>query len=65
MVEKSDLSVFQIPEPDSSIQSISIDPMGTMMAAVTNKVITIFYTLRSPKKDKLNGHSSKLQRNIC
>ena len=29
---------FQIPEPDSSIQSISIDPMGTMMAAVTNKV---------------------------
>lgn len=28
----------QIPEPDAAIQSISIDPMGTMMAAVNNKV---------------------------
>ena len=38
---------LQIPEPDSSIQSISIDPMGTMMAAVTNKVRCYIQLLRT------------------
>lgn len=28
----------QTPEEDASIQSISIDPMGTMMSAINNKV---------------------------
>ncbi|OWF51796.1 Target of rapamycin complex subunit lst8 [Mizuhopecten yessoensis] len=34
-----------IPEPDASIQSISIDPMGTMMAAVNNKCCCYIWTL--------------------
>ena len=29
---------YQTPEKDASIQSISIDPMGTMMSAINNKV---------------------------
>jgi hypothetical protein len=32
---------LKIPEPDAAVQSISIDPMGTMMAAVNNKVCMI------------------------
>ncbi|XP_060068639.1 target of rapamycin complex subunit lst8-like [Ylistrum balloti] len=34
-----------IPEPDASIHSISIDPMGTMMAAVNNKCRCYIWTL--------------------
>ena len=29
---------IQIPEQEAPITSVSIDPMGTMMAAVNNKV---------------------------
>ena len=32
------LLYFQIPEPDSSIQSVSIDRKGRHLAAVNNKV---------------------------
>ena len=36
----------QVPEPDSAIQSISIDPDGTYMAAVNNKVQGITFSGR-------------------
>ena len=39
---QNDQSEQLIPEPSSSIQSISIDPQGLYMAAVNNKV-TIFF----------------------
>lgn len=40
------LSLLQIPEAEAAIQSISIDPEGTYMAAVNNKVgqTTVLYS---------------------
>ncbi|KAL5018363.1 hypothetical protein ScPMuIL_004085 [Solemya velum] len=52
---KSDKSQRLEPEPDSSIQSISIDPTGTIMAAVTNKGKCHIWKLRGG----LNGDASQ------
>lgn len=49
---KTDKSEQLIPEPDSSIQSISIDSMGTMMAAVTNKGKCYIWSLTGGRRDE-------------
>ncbi|XP_056020358.1 target of rapamycin complex subunit lst8-like isoform X2 [Ostrea edulis] len=42
---KKDSSESLTPQKDASIQSISIDPMGTMMAAINNKGVCYIWTL--------------------
>ncbi|XP_061181019.1 target of rapamycin complex subunit lst8-like [Saccostrea echinata] len=42
---KTDSSENLTPEKDASIQSISIDPMGTMMSAINNKGMCYIWTL--------------------
>jgi len=42
---KTDNSVQEIPEPNAMIQCISIDPEGTLMAAVNNKGMCYVYSL--------------------
>ncbi|KAL4230535.1 Target of rapamycin complex subunit lst8 [Mactra antiquata] len=48
---KTDKNEHLIPETDASIQSISIDPMGTMMAAVTNKGTCHIWTITGGRRD--------------
>ncbi|XP_076458828.1 target of rapamycin complex subunit lst8-like [Babylonia areolata] len=48
---KTDNNEHLIPEPDASIQSISIDPMGTMMAAVNNKGNCYIWTMTGGQLD--------------
>ncbi|KAH3873331.1 target of rapamycin complex subunit lst8-like isoform X2 [Dreissena polymorpha] len=49
---KTDKNEHLIPEADASIQSISIDPMGTMMAAVNNKGRCYVWTLTGGRNDE-------------
>ncbi|XP_046362212.1 target of rapamycin complex subunit lst8-like [Haliotis cracherodii] len=49
---KTDNNEHFIPEPDAAIQSISIDPMGTMMAAVNNKGNCYIWTLTGGKREE-------------
>ncbi|WAQ97443.1 LST8-like protein [Mya arenaria] len=48
---KTDKNEHLIPDPDASIQSISIDPMGTMMSAVNNKGQCYIWTLTGGRND--------------
>ncbi|KAK3582693.1 hypothetical protein CHS0354_013043 [Potamilus streckersoni] len=48
---KTDNNEQLVPEQDASIQSISIDPMGTMMAAVNNKGNCYIWTLTGGRGD--------------
>lgn len=49
---KTDKNEHLIPDADASIQSISIDPMGTMMAAVTNKGQCHIWTLTGGRQEE-------------
>ncbi|XP_053381816.1 target of rapamycin complex subunit lst8-like [Mercenaria mercenaria] len=49
---KTDKNEQLIPETDASIQSISIDAMGTMMAAVTNKGKCHIWTLTGGRREE-------------
>lgn len=44
---KNNFHIFQIPEPDTSIQSVSIDPEGKMVAAVNNKGSCFIWSISS------------------
>lgn len=44
--------LFQIPEPDTMILDIAIDPDGTHMAAVTNKGRCYIWGLKTEEKDE-------------
>jgi len=50
-----------IPEPDASIQSISINSEGTLMAAVTNKGNCYVWTLSQPIGEELTQLRPKLK----
>jgi len=47
---KTDVNEHLIPEPDAAITSVSIDPMGTMMAAVNNKGNCYLWTMNANRK---------------
>lgn len=49
---KSNQNEQWIPEPDASIQSICIDPMGTMMACVNNKGRCFVWSLSGSHKSE-------------
>ncbi|XP_025105800.1 target of rapamycin complex subunit lst8-like isoform X2 [Pomacea canaliculata] len=49
---KTDNNENLIPEPGAAIQSISIDPMGTMMAAVSNKGMCYIWTLTGGRRSE-------------
>lgn len=49
---KTDHNEQLIPEPDASIQSISIDPEGTCMAAVNNKGNCYIWTLTGGRSEE-------------
>lgn len=49
---KTDKNVQVIPDHDASIQSISIDSMGTMMAAVNNKGKCFIWTLTGGRREE-------------
>ncbi|CAH1794585.1 unnamed protein product, partial [Owenia fusiformis] len=49
---KTDHNEQLIPEPDAAIQSISIDPEGTYMAAVNNKGNCYIWTLTGGRGDE-------------
>lgn len=61
---KTDKNVQVIPDHDASIQSISIDSMGTMMAAVNNKGKCFIWTLTGGRREEPTQLHPKSEFNV-
>jgi G protein beta subunit-like protein len=61
---KTDNNVQEIPEPDAMIQSVSIDPDGTLMAAVNNKGNCYVYSLARGRRGDDDPTKSILKHNF-